>query len=273
MVLVTTTSLESALRDAGLGPGDAVLVHSSLRSVGPVDGGPANVVSVMLDLLGPSGILMVPTFTYTRDLIKPWFDSRTTAGLTGALAEAVRRWPGSVRSLHPTHSVAAIGSRADEMTTGHLQVRALGIGSPIDRLAQAGGKVLLIGVDHRASSTIHVGEERAGVAKGAWYDHKLEAMVRLPGGELVSHEVDDSPSCSAAFNAIDGPLRDRQLVIDGKVGGAALQVMRASDVVETVVALLRDDPRRLLCTWAGCRPCTGARALRGAPIRTVASMS
>lgn len=262
---VTPTNLEHALRDAGLGPGDAVLVHSSLRSVGPIDGGSETVVSVMLDLLGPSGTLMVPTFTYTRNLPKPWFDSRTTAGLTGALAEAVRQWPGSIRSLHPTHSVAAIGSHADEMTTGHLQVRALGIGSPIDRLAQAGGKVLLIGVDHRANSTIHVGEEHAGAAKVTWYDHKLEAMVRLSSGELVSHELDDSPSCSAAFNAIEGPLRDRQLVIDGKVGGAPLQVMRGSDVVDLVVSLLRDDPRRLLCTWAGCRPCTGARALRTPP--------
>src|SRR5688500_10428768 len=99
------TGITEDLHRLGLAVGDALVVHSSLRSIGPVEGGAEAVVAALLDVVGERGLLVAPTFTYRGER----FDPLTEPGLTGRIAEAVRSWPGALRSWHPTHSVAAIG--------------------------------------------------------------------------------------------------------------------------------------------------------------------
>jgi aminoglycoside 3-N-acetyltransferase len=226
----------------GLRRGDAVVVHSSLRAVG-LDAN--ELIDRLLQAVGPEGLVAMPTFTYDNAVFALDLPCRT-----GTLAETFRRRPDAVRSAHPTHSLAAVGSGAAELLAGHDRVEATGVDSPLGRLAGAGGHVLLLGVGHTANTTVHVGEFAADAPyldipfDQAWPTH---GAVRFPG-------------CSRAFGALERPLRERSAIRDGKVGGAVAQLVAGAAVIEATVALLRADVGALLCTDPDCRRCSRARA-------------
>src|SRR5688500_9160065 len=160
--MLTRRHVVENLRGLGVGEGDHLLVHSSLRAVGAIDGGADALLDGLLDAVGPNGTLAMPAFNYSRPEVLPHFDPASTPGRTGALSEIFRARPGTLRSLHPSHSVVASGERAAEFLADHMSRRSVGVDSPIDRLAQAGGVVLLLGVTHMSNTTVHVGEEHAG---------------------------------------------------------------------------------------------------------------
>ncbi len=243
--MIDQANIASSLKEAGLGAPALLLVHSSLRSVGPIDGGGEAMIEGLRAAVGAQGTLMMPAFNYSHPLPDPYFDPAQTPGRTGALTEIFRVMPGVRRSLHPTHSVAAVGASADELIREHWRVHAFGIESPIDRLAREGGWVLLVGVTHTSNSTIHVGESHAGAVRFFHTPGPLPiARMRMPNGSIRDHPLDTTPGCSAAFNAVEGPLRRRGAIRDLRLGRAACQLVRGRDVIQTVAAMLKDDPRR-----------------------------
>ena len=109
--------LVNDLRAIGLKEGDSVLVHSSFKSMGHIEGGIATLVDAFREVLGESGTLVVPTLTYSYVSVQnPVFDYVNTPSCVGAISEYVRHLPDAIRSVHPTHSCAAIGMRAKEFT-------------------------------------------------------------------------------------------------------------------------------------------------------------
>ena len=113
--------LTAGLRELGLAPGDDVLVHSSLSSLGRVDGGAQTVCEALVRAVSPGGTVCCPTITGSRRYSKsipPRF-SVDDPCWSGAVPEAMRHRADAVRSLHPTHSVACVGPRAAELTCGH----------------------------------------------------------------------------------------------------------------------------------------------------------
>jgi aminoglycoside N3'-acetyltransferase len=129
----------------------------------------------------------------------------------------------------------------------------------MDRLAKRGGKVLLVGVGHIANTTIHVGEEYAGVPKAPWAIGLPIVKVLMPDGSTTTCQLDTSSSCSAAFGPVEYKLRQNKLIQDLRLGPAALQLMRGADVIDCVHEMVKDKPDILLCTNPECKPCTGAR--------------
>jgi aminoglycoside 3-N-acetyltransferase len=226
----------------GLRLGDRVVVHSSLRAVG-LDAD--ELVDALLAAVGPEGLVLMPTFTYDNETF-----SADTPGRTGALTEVFRRRAEAVRSSHPTYSLAAIGAGAGELLRGHEGVGATAVGSPLDRLAAAGGLVLLLGVGHPANTTVHVGEFHA---EAPYLDIPFDPV-------WPTHGYDRFPGCSRAFGVLERPLRERSAIRDGKVGGALAQLVPGRSVIEATVALLRADPTALLCTDPVCYRCSRARA-------------
>jgi aminoglycoside 3-N-acetyltransferase len=225
-----------------LRPGDRVVVHSSLRAVG-MDA--EELIDELLDAVSPSGLVVMPTFTYDNEMFAP-----DTPGRTGALAEAFRRRPAAVRSAHPTYSLAVIGPGAAELLDGHERVGATAIDSPLDRLAAAGGLVLLLGVGHTSNTTAHVGEFHADAP-----------YLGIPFDPAwPTHGYDRFPGCSRAFGVLERPLREQGSIRDGKVGNALAQLVRGSAVIDATVELLRADPAALLCTDPACYRCARARA-------------
>ncbi len=261
--MIGLEELIDGFREVGLKEGDSLIVHSSYKSIGGVDGGPETVIKALLEVIGSEGNLMLPTFNYTRPLPEPYFDPENTPARTGIIPEMGRKWEGAIRSLHPTHSVAVIGPKARELVADHLKYRAVGVGSPVDRLAQMGGKVLLIGVGHISNTMIHIAEEHAGIGefKVSWYDELPDIKIKLPDGKIITHKLDTSPSCSSAFEAVAYSLRKRGLIRDGRVGNASLQLMSGKDVIDCVGELIKEKADILLCTYPGCKPCSGARKI------------
>ena len=254
---VTRSKLAEGFHRLGLRPGDAVVVHSSLRSLGHVEGGAESVIDALLDVIEPQGLLVLPTFTYSSQV----FDPARTPSLTGRITEMGRLWPGAVRSWHPTHSVAAIGAGASELCAGHHRVGCFALDSPLDRLAARGGYVLLLGVGHVSNSTVHVGESHArapylGVPFSP--DRPNQFTIIAPTGELAV-SMTEFPGCSKAFGVAEKVLRDRGQIRDAIVGEALTQLVLGAAVIEATVAILQANPAGVLCSDSYCYRCTQAR--------------
>lgn len=178
--LNTRGTLAASLTTLGVRSGEAVLMHSSLRSLGWVCGGAVAVVQALLDVLGPAGTLVVPTQTmdnsdpslWSRPPVPPswWttiretmpaFDPDVTPSRgMGAIAEMVRTWPGAVRSDHPQTSFAAVGRDAPALMATHRLDSHLGEWSPLAALERAGARVLLLGVGFESCTGFHLAEYR-----------------------------------------------------------------------------------------------------------------
>lgn len=259
--MLSKKRIRQGLEAAGFCGGRPLLVHSSLRNIGPIDGGAEGMIEALRTAVGPKGTLAMPTFNGTRAIAQPFFDIQRTPGVTGALSETFRKQEGVIRSYHPTHSVAAYGPQAEEFLADHYLTEAFGIGSPIDRLAEAGGFVLLMGVSHSANSCIHIGEAHAGIVKFFWHEGELPvAPIRLPDGTIRSHLLDCSSSCSSAFNVLEYPLRSKGAIADLQLGRGLCYLMRCMDVIHATVRVISESPLLLLCTRSACRPCSMRRS-------------
>ncbi|WP_214325437.1 aminoglycoside N(3)-acetyltransferase [Nonomuraea sediminis] len=172
--------LAEDLQRLGLTEGRIVLLHASLAGMGYIPGGAATVAETILDVLGPSGTLVVSTSTpensdtsrahlrkvsglSEQDVLAfraemPPFHIRTSAASTGRIADYVRTRRGSIRSAHPQTSFAATGPHAAHLMAGHPLTSHLGPDSPLGKLYALGASVLLIGVGYGACSALHLAE-------------------------------------------------------------------------------------------------------------------
>ena len=158
---MTRETLSRGFLAAGVRRGGVLLVHSSLSSFGRVDGGADTVIDALLDALGPDGTLCVPTLSYLFvDADRPNFDVSLTPTNLGAIPEAARKRPGALRSLHPTHSVTALGPAAAKITADHWRdTSPVGPHSPFAALPALGGQVAFLGCGARCNTSIHGVEE------------------------------------------------------------------------------------------------------------------
>lgn len=226
-------------------------MHSSLRALGYVVGGPQAVVEALLAVLGPTGTLVVPTHTpentdpagwsnppvpqawwQTIRTETPGFDRERTpaARPMGRLAELVRTWPGAVRSVHPQVSFAAVGARAAEVTSRHRLDDALGDSSPLGEIYRLDGRVLLLGCGHGSNTSMHLAEWR-------WAESPREQIagsILQPDGSSewtewsdVVADADDFDRIGAAFEAAQP-----ESVRIGTVAGATARVMSQRAVVD-----------------------------------------
>lgn len=163
----TAAELEAGLRAAGLSAGDTVFVHASLGRLGYPDRGrdAESACAVAYDALraviGESGTLVVPTYTYSIGAGAP-FDVAATPSAVGPFTEYVRRQPGAIRSAEPMLSVAAVGRLAAALTAD-LPHTSYGDGSVYDRLCTVDAKLSLLGLDLHWATFRHFIEERARV--------------------------------------------------------------------------------------------------------------
>ena len=148
----------------GIRKDDTVMIHTSLRSLGKIEGGARTLASWLLEYIGDEGTLIFPAFSYnyvTRE--NPVFEQKSTPSNIGYFPEFVRTEVAEAkRSLHPTHSCSVIGKRRDELIKNHeLDLTPVGKNSPIMKLADIGGKVLFIGCPVSHATIMHGVEELA----------------------------------------------------------------------------------------------------------------
>lgn len=148
------------LRALGVCAEDTLLVHSSLSALGYVEGGAETVIDTLLAAVS-EGTLLMPALSYaTVRPETPTFSINETPSCVGAISEAFRKRAGVRRSMHPTHSVCAMGKRAEELLAPHKDTATpAGAGSPFALLPQYGGKVLMLGCGINPNTSMHGVEE------------------------------------------------------------------------------------------------------------------
>ncbi len=152
--------LKKDLQNMGLKPTDALMVHSSMKSIGAVNGGADVVVDAFMEYLS-EGLLMMPTHTW-KQMSEEYnvFDPETEPGCVGIIPNIFKDREGVVRSLHPTHSIAAYGKNAVEYIKGEEELNTpCAPGGCWDRLRAVNAKILLVGVTHARNTFIHAIEE------------------------------------------------------------------------------------------------------------------
>jgi aminoglycoside 3-N-acetyltransferase len=247
---VSRTSLAADLRELGVSSGMVVLVHSSLSRLGFVQGGATAVIAALLDAVTPGGTLLFPTLTGSeRDgpTCPPCMEVRRTPCWTGRIPEVARSRSDAMRSLHPTHSITAIGAGAVRYASGHEQTATpCDEHSPYYRLVNEAGQILLLGTDQTSNTTLHSLEElaavpyhlQAGLTDGLVVDESGRRLVVRNRLHLWRWERD--------FAKIDAPLLHEGAMVVGRVGQADARLIRADRLAATLMPVLSADPLYLL---------------------------
>jgi len=227
----------------GVRPGGVMLVHSSFRALGPVPDGAETVVLGLLEALGPEGTLLMPSLSYaTVDARNPLFDARSTPSCVGWLTEYFRTRPGSLRSLHPTHSVCGSGPLSRELLgEHHLDGTPCGENSPFRRLRDAGGQVLMLGCGLRPNTSMHGVEElvEPPYLFGGTVEYRLvaadgsETAMRCRRHAFVGYEQ--------RYDRIADVLPEGALVV-GSVLRASSHLLDCRSLWDAGEAALRRDP-------------------------------
>ncbi|MFO3796363.1 MAG: AAC(3) family N-acetyltransferase [Anaerolineales bacterium] len=252
--------IRAALRslDLGLVP---VMVHASLRRIGAILGGAETLLAALVQVF--PGV-MAPTFTYKTMVIPRLGPPRNGIDylaeqrynyraeffridlpadpLMGILPETLRRHPFARRTSHPILSFAAI--HLDQALDAQTLEDPL---APIGVLAERGGWVLLLGVDHTVNTAIHYAERLAGRRQFLRWALTPQGVVACPG----------FPGCSMGFEAIRPRLEAWTRRV--QLGNAYLEAVPLRPLIEAVREWLATDPLALLCDRADCLRCEAIR--------------
>lgn len=164
--IVTVDMLKDQLKEMGIKPGDALLVHTAMSRMGALKDGPKTLVDALMQSVGEKGHILMPTspnpamqLNYIQN--NPRFDVLNSPSKMGAVTEYFRQLPGVVRSWSPTEPVSAWGPEADWFVAGHAYKSSpYDADSPFARLAQRQGKILYIGVSLiNAGTSLHLLED------------------------------------------------------------------------------------------------------------------
>ena len=201
--VVTIASLRSDLEALGIASGDTVMLHSSLKSIGFMEGGPRSVLLALIEAVGPSGTLVVPTYwvpggtIFETCRLKDYvFDPRRHGTHLGSLPTAMLALDGVARSIHPTHSVSAVGRDARHVVDDHHRAPSIfGEGSPWARCVEMNAKVLGLGISMGPVTFYHRLEDQVGDAfplpvrmrTSCWLPCRDQAggLVHVPVAPLV----------------------------------------------------------------------------------------
>ena len=251
----TVESLAQDLVAIGVTPGMLLLVHSSLSSIGWVSGGAVAVILALEEALGPTGTLVMPTHSTSltepskwesppvpeswpkiiRETMPAYDPDLTPTRDMGAIPETFRKQRGVVRSAHPHNSFCAWGARADQIVGDHPLPFSMGEQSPLARIYELDGAILLLGVGHSSNTSMHLAEYRATyptknvVLEGAPVND--DGRTQWTTFENINVDSDDFNQIGEAFAHAEGATSIRR----GRVGLADCQLMPQRNTVDFAV--------------------------------------
>lgn len=244
--MLTFEQLVDGFRKLGVMEGDTLLVHSSYKSFGEVDGGPETVVRALEAALGTDkdGTLIMPTFNFDFNKGVPW-DVRKTRSKMGALTEIVRMDPRAKRVFHPFYSFAILGKHAEML--GALRYKsAYERDSVFGKLRDLDGKIMVIGLSYNNSMTFfHHIEQMEGVdyrflkqftgevtdENGNTYTDTFEMLVR-----------DIDKGVLTMVDPMGALMEEHGVIKSAKIGEADVKLMKANEVYEFTAREMKRDP-------------------------------
>lgn len=238
----TQDQLTSDLHKLGVRPGAVLLVHSSMRSLGPIPRGPETVIRALLEALGEDGTLLMPALSYeTVNAANPVFDVRNTPACIGALPEYFRTRPHTLRSIHPTHSVCGVGRRARDLLDDHSQdTTPVGPNSPFAQLPKVGGQLLFIGCGLRPNTSMHGVEEH--VKPPYLFGDPIDYTIILGDGAQRTMRVmrHNFKGWEQRYDRLEGEMHYG--LHKGKVLEAECYLLEAAEAWFSALGKLREDP-------------------------------
>lgn len=230
--MFTREDLRADLQALNILPSDTLLIHSSMKSIGSVQGGADAVLDMLMEYFQKDGLLIFPTLSYR------WinegnhrFDVKNTPACTGILPELFRQRQGVVRSLHPTHSVAAFGKDAGSFTAGHENASTPApVGSPWWKLLQRKGKIMFIGTTINCNTFLHGVDE--------WINHpgiltettqKLE-IVDYNGNIITTYQHRHALGRNAYYESLENAFSCAGALQRGKFGNATTYLLDAAKI-------------------------------------------
>ena len=221
-IAVQRSDIARGLRELGLKSGDLVVVHSSLRAFGYVEGGADAVLDALLDVLGPSGTLLLPSHNDVPEYSVGMYNPSTTPVRKniGRIPETFWRRPGVLRGRHPPrHPWAGQGPLAHPLIA-LSESRPVGSqhrSGMLNAVADLGGFILLLGCGHNSSTTVHGAQAAAYNAVEGTTKRRAEFMED--------------------FNAVEAPLRQAGVMRIGQIGEAEVRLMLSSDLFRVVLGM------------------------------------
>ncbi len=257
--MLAAGKLEQDLRELGVRRGETLLVQSSLRSVGPVDGGAETVLKALLSVLGEEGTLVVYTASPEnsdtsrlalaltdglppaelrahRATMPPFDPARTrTSPILGHFSELVRAQPGAVRSPHPQTSFTALGPQAAALMSEHELTCHLGERSPVRKLYDSGARALLVGVPVWCCTPFHLAEYR----QPGQADQRYGCVVTDERGLRQWVHFDAPKLADEHFVAMgDALAEDIGSLLTGRLGEAECFLLPIAEGVDAATAWL-----------------------------------
>ena len=233
----TREKLTQDLTNLGIARGDTLFIHSSFKSLGPVEDGAGTVIAALETAVGAQGLILMPTFSLLpsrEERVAAW-DVNKTPSTVGWLTEFFRQMSGTHRSNHYSHAVAARGRDAKGFVSDHLRRdgyqspwdhhpwgKTYGTHSPMFRAYNANAKLLMIGVDYETSTYIHLVE----------VIHWNKRLTDDPQAEYIRLE---RPELGEYWECL-GQLRT------GKVGDSVCRLFHIKTYVDTLLAEVERNP-------------------------------
>ena len=252
MQVILKGEIIQKLKEVGLKSGDTVMVHTSLGKMGYVCGGAQAVIEALMEVVGDSGTIMMPTQSWKNldpetgvhweadqkdwqliwDNWPPYDKNLTPTNTMGAVAEMFRQVPGSVRSDHPARSVCAWGRYAEYLTKDHDLSNIFGDGSPVGRLYELDGKVLLIGTGYDKNTSLHLADARAEYpGKHTYVEHSAVSEA----GKRVWKAYETLFVDGNDFEKIGEDYEKAYAVPGVQIGNALVRLMYQRELVDFAV--------------------------------------
>lgn len=243
--MFTIEELKEQIRAMGIEKDDTVLIHTSMRAVGPVEKGADGVIDAFCQVLS-EGLFLVPTHTWAVvNRENPVFDVRSTVPNIGALPVCAAFRPDGFRSLHPTHSIWGHGADAEAFLQGEEKACTPGpIGGAWHRLADRNAKILLIGIGNERNTYIHAVDEIADISNRIHPEAFDATVIDHQGREhhtrFHRHRTlfrGEAIHVSEQFVNFDRAFTELGVWKEGKLGNARVMVVDSVKCRDTVLKI------------------------------------
>ncbi len=255
---ISENRLVRDFRALGLCSGDIVIVHSSLSSIGYVEGGANTVVNSLIRSVSPGGTVLFPTNVFRGSVTEFMqtvriVDLRKYPSQLGAISRAACLHPHSVRSLHPTHPVVGIGPDARNILSKHILAEGpCGKFSPYYEVAKRKGKILLLGVSSSCNTSLHTVEE---ISAPYIFSDERPFVISTFGMNGEKARVSVKPyvvGLARDFCQTEAPLLRKGILKLGRVGNAVTRLIDSANMMKWVTSQVKKDPEYLTLRISDC---------------------
>ena len=239
-------SLTNDFKNLGIKNDDNVLIHSSMKSIGEVEGGADTVLDVFCAYLKDKGNIALPSHSWAAiNSEHSTFDPKKEPSCVGILTEMFRKRKGVLRSLHPTHSIAIMGKDKEYFVKDeHLIDTPCGRKGCWGKLLDMDFKIIFLGCSTKRNTYLHGVEEWLNVPNRLT-DEYQQLRIVMPDGTLFDRPMrrhyNKNGDISGNYDKIQPFMEKKGLAVKGKFGNADCVVERAKDIYDVTAELLEKN--------------------------------